>query len=103
MRKWLLSFAFLAAWMAVVTPVYAQNAQITGVLKDQSGGVLPGVTLTARNAETGLTRTAVSGPVGEYRVPALPPGTLHSLCRAGRIHQGRALRHRPGHRSDGAS
>jgi len=75
MRKWLLSIAFLAAWMAVVTPVYAQNAQITGVLKDQSGGVLPGVTLTARNAETGLTRTALSGPDGEYRVPALPPGT----------------------------
>jgi hypothetical protein len=74
MRKWLLSVAFLVAF-AVAAPVHAQNAQITGVLKDQSGAVLPGVTVTARNQETGLTRTAVSTPAGDYRVPALPPGT----------------------------
>ena len=53
---------------------YAQNAQITGILKDASGGVLPGATVTARNEETGLTRTAISEAAGEYRVPALPPG-----------------------------
>jgi outer membrane receptor protein involved in Fe transport len=74
MRKWLLSVAFLVAF-AVAAPVHAQNAQITGVLKDQSGAVLPGVTVTARNQETGLIRTAVSTPAGDYRVPALPPGT----------------------------
>ena len=53
---------------------FAQNAQITGTLKDQSGGVLPGATVTARNEETGLTRTAVTEAAGEYRLPALPPG-----------------------------
>jgi Carboxypeptidase regulatory-like domain/TonB dependent receptor len=52
----------------------AQNAQITGTLKDSSGGVLPGATVSARNEETGLTRTAVSEPAGEFRLPALPPG-----------------------------
>ena len=75
MRKWLLSIAFLAAFVAGGATAHAQNAQITGLLKDSSGGVLPGVTVTARNQETGLTRTAVSGPDGEYRLPALPPGT----------------------------
>src|SRR5258708_28294246 len=57
------------------SPLYAQNAQISGALKDQTGGVLPGVTVTAKNVATGLTRSAVSEPTGEYRVPALPPGT----------------------------
>src|SRR5260221_2026389 len=54
--------------------LYAQNAQISGALKDQTGGVLPGVTVTAKNVATGLTRSAVSESTAEYRVPALPPG-----------------------------
>ncbi len=57
------------------SPADAQNAQISGTLKDQSGGVLPGVTVTAKNLANGLTRSAVSEASGEYRVPALPPGT----------------------------
>jgi hypothetical protein len=53
---------------------FAQNAQITGTLRDSSGGVLPGATVSARNEETGLTRTAVTEAAGEYRLPVLPPG-----------------------------
>ena len=75
MWKWFRSVAFLVAFAAAGAPAYAQNALITGALTDQSGAVLPGVTVTARNQETGLTRTAVSGAAGDYRLPALPPGT----------------------------
>jgi len=75
MRKWFLSVAFLVVFVAAGAPAYAQNAQITGVLKDSSDAVLPGATVTARNQETGLTRMALSGPAGDYRLPALPPGT----------------------------
>ena len=71
MRKWILSLTLLLA----SSTAYAQNAQVSGILKDQTGGVLPGVTITAKNVETGLTRTAVTEATGEYRVPALPPGT----------------------------
>jgi hypothetical protein len=53
---------------------YAQNAQIIGTLTDSGGGVLPGATVSARNEETGLTRTAITEAAGEYRLPALPPG-----------------------------
>ena len=75
MWKWFRSVAFLVAFAAAGAPAYAQNALITGALTDQSGAVLPGVTVTARNQETGLTRTAVSGAAGDYRLPELPPGT----------------------------
>lgn len=75
MRKWILTVAFLAALFGAAGTVRAQNAQITGTLRDQSGGVLPGATVTARNEETGLTRTALTAPLGDYRLPALPPGT----------------------------
>src|SRR4030095_1991036 len=53
---------------------FSQNAQIAGVVKDSSGGVIPGVTVTARNTDTGLTRVAVTEASGDYRVPSLPPG-----------------------------
>jgi len=72
----------LIRWIALVTlvgwigeaPALAQNAQITGVVKDQSGAIIPGATITATNTETGFTRSAVSDEKGEYRLPALPPG-----------------------------
>jgi outer membrane receptor protein involved in Fe transport len=53
----------------------AQNALVTGTVKDQSGGVMPGTLVTAQNQETGLSRTATTDENGQFRVPALPPGT----------------------------
>jgi len=61
--------------LAASTGAYAQNAQIVGSIKDQSGGVLPGVTVTARNAERGLVRSDVTNENGDFRLQALPPGT----------------------------
>lgn len=75
MRRLMQRLAVMAAVVAWGSTVYAQNAAITGTLKDQSGAVLPGVTVTAKNQETGLSRSSVSDAVGGYRVPALPPGT----------------------------
>lgn len=57
------------------TAAFAQNAQITGTLKDETGGVLPGVLVTARNQDTGLSRSATSEGTGVYRLQGLPPGT----------------------------
>jgi outer membrane receptor protein involved in Fe transport len=75
MSMWIRCLATVFSLLLLADTAYAQNAQISGVLKDQSGGVLPGATVTARNSATGLSRSAVSEPSGEYRVPALPPGT----------------------------
>ncbi|HYT65923.1 MAG TPA: carboxypeptidase regulatory-like domain-containing protein [Vicinamibacterales bacterium] len=75
MRMRILSLAFTIAGVLFAAPAFAQNAQISGTLKDQSGGVLPGAIVTARNLATGLTRSAVTEAAGEYRVPALPPGS----------------------------
>src|SRR5438128_2101924 len=75
MRKGLVSLATACVLVLVGSGLaYAQNAQIAGTVRDQTGGVLPGATITARNQETGLTRSAVSDGAGNYRLPALPPG-----------------------------
>ena len=73
MRR-LLVTTLAALACALAAPVYAQNAQLSGVVRDSSGAVIPGVTITTRNVDTGLTRVAVTESTGEYRVPSLPPG-----------------------------
>src|SRR5216117_4342736 len=48
---------------------------ILGAVKDSSGAVIPGASITAKNVETGLTRTGVSAEDGSYRLSALPVGS----------------------------
>ena len=50
------------------------NGAINGHVTDSSGGALPGVTVSATNADTGLNRTSVTDGTGEYRFNLLPPG-----------------------------
>lgn len=50
------------------------NSKIAGVVRDSSGGVLPGATVTATNTATGLTNTVYSTTEGTYVLPNLPVG-----------------------------
>ncbi len=57
------------------TPAWAQaTAQLSGTVRDDSGGVLPGVTVTIAQTETGFTRTVVTSESGAYVMPNLPLG-----------------------------
>jgi Carboxypeptidase regulatory-like domain/TonB dependent receptor-like, beta-barrel len=51
------------------------TAAISGTVKDQSGAVLPGATVTATNTETGISRSVVSGSRGEYHLSSLAVGS----------------------------
>ena len=57
-------------------PVAAQNTSgaIAGTITDTQGGVLPGVTLTVTNSDTGTSRTTVTEGDGKYRFAGLQPG-----------------------------
>src|SRR5262245_37770830 len=50
------------------------NAQISGTVKDASGGVLPGVDVSVTQTDTGLKRNAISEADGSYVIPNLVPG-----------------------------
>lgn len=54
---------------------YAQTSELRGVVADDSGAVLPGVTVTIRNEATGVERTLITDGQGSFRAPALQPGT----------------------------
>ena len=50
------------------------TAAIGGFVSDEQGAAIPGVTVTLRNAETGVTRVSTTEADGRYRFPALAPG-----------------------------
>ncbi len=71
-RAALVAFAFT---LLVSVPAAAQTGgAVDVVVRDSQGGVLPGVTLTLRNAETGMVRPGVSAGEGSFRFGAVPPG-----------------------------
>ena len=69
-------FVVLACGAFVAASAAAQSTTgtILGKVTDADGLVLPGVTVTVTNTETGLTRTIVTDGEGSYNISALPPG-----------------------------
>ena len=76
MRGLMRTLAMVAAVLLVPAALYAQQATITGVVKDASGAVLPGVSVEAASpALTEKVRSVVTDGTGQYRIVSLPPGT----------------------------
>ena len=65
----------LTLWLTS-TAAWAQlsTAQLSGRVADESGAVLPGVTVTATQTDTGLTRSVTTDANGTYVLPNLPTG-----------------------------
>jgi hypothetical protein len=59
------------------SPVLGQLAQgeLRGAVVDESGAVLPGVSITATHVETGTSRATTTAANGTYLMPAMPLGT----------------------------
>jgi hypothetical protein len=54
------------------------TASVEVQVNGTDGTPLPGVTVTLRNTDTGLTRVEVTGAQGTATLPALPPGTYRA-------------------------
>jgi len=68
--------AFILAVLTSAAPAFAQfeRGQISGVVKDEQGGVMPGVTVTATNKANGVASTETTDASGFYTFPTLTPG-----------------------------
>src|SRR5215213_1827601 len=62
--------------VGVCAPAYAQRTTgaIVGTVTDESGAVLPGVTVTLSGAGVAGTPSTTTGENGTFRFPSLPPG-----------------------------
>ena len=76
MSKAIRSFVTVLAVVAGFHEGSAQTTtgQISGTVKDASGAVIAGATVTATNVDTKASRTVTSGEAGSYVLPLLPPG-----------------------------
>ena len=69
-------FLAVAILLACAGSAFAQaNAQLSGTVTDQTGGVVGKVAITLRDVSTNVTYSATSNDSGFYAVPNLPPGT----------------------------
>ena len=67
---------FLLSLTVPAVPASAQQTgAIIGKVADNSGGVLPGVTVEASSPVLPTPRVTTTGADGEFRLPALQPGT----------------------------
>ncbi|SNT27721.1 Carboxypeptidase regulatory-like domain-containing protein [Granulicella rosea] len=69
-----------------VAPAFAQTAAlggIDGVVRDNTGAVVPGVSVTVINSGTGATRTVTTDSEGHYTAGFLQPGTYEVVLGGG--------------------
>ena len=69
-----LVLSVLLASSAAFAQVSSTTGSINGKVTDNTGGVLPGVTVTASSPSMQGIRTDVTNEAGEYRFPAVAPG-----------------------------
>ena len=58
------------------------NATVSGTGSDASGALIPGVTVTATNTQTGVVTTVFSNEAGAYNFASLQPGAYRSARNA---------------------
>ena len=74
MMSWRVVKRLIVVGAMLVLPVtgYAQEAAVSGTVTDATGGVLPGVTITATHEASGNTFVAVTDDRGTFRLPVRP-------------------------------
>jgi hypothetical protein len=70
----LIAVASVAVGVPASALAQVSSAQISGVARDATGAILPGVTVTATQTQTQLVRTTVTNDVGAFTLPNLPVG-----------------------------
>jgi hypothetical protein len=68
--------------MAFTAVAFGQTAELSGVIRDKSEAVIPGVSITITNQATGIKRVATSNKEGVYSIPFLSPGLYKVTVQA---------------------
>src|SRR5215813_1851727 len=80
-----MSFVSLSLALLSCPAAFCQSitATLQGRVTDKSGAVVAKATITATNADTGLSRSAASDASGEYSIASLPVGNYRVEVKAG--------------------
>src|SRR5689334_15037129 len=70
-----LTAAFLISLALAATATAQVNSAISGTVEDTTRALIPGVSITATNTQTGVESKTLTNESGAYSFPALNPGT----------------------------
>src|SRR5689334_9552459 len=59
---------------AALALAQSRMAEVTGLIRDSSGSIVPGARVTVRNVDTGIEKSGGSNEVGFYTIPQIDPG-----------------------------
>jgi len=85
MRRVLVTMGMLVLFLSSsVGNVFAQtsNGQVGGVVQDSTKALIPGVTVTLINTETGITLTQLTNETGVYSFASVAPGNAYRVTAA---------------------
>src|SRR5437867_3205225 len=73
---WLISLILFVA----ISNASAQSGSISGTVSDPTGALIPGVSVTATNTQTGVVTTVLSNESGAYNFASLQPGSYRVVA-----------------------
>jgi hypothetical protein len=73
--SWLVGFSLFVALSPSLIAQTAATGALTGTVTDPTGAVVPNVTVTVTNADTGQARAVTTDAAGTFKVGLLPPGS----------------------------
>jgi hypothetical protein len=81
LEKWMrsISIAICLCWFSLVASGQTGSGSLSGSVSNQEHAPAPGVTVEAKNIQTGIYYKAISSPKGEYTIAQLPAGTYQVL------------------------
>jgi hypothetical protein len=82
-----LSFSAAQILVPVAAAQSISSAQLNGVVKDPTGAIIPGATVTATDASKGFSRSDTTDAQGNYQLLQIPPGTYTITARANGFEQ----------------
>src|SRR5947207_6403964 len=74
MKRLFVVAALLCSVLFTNTFAQTTNATLGGTVSDASGALIPGVTVTATNTQTGIVSTVVTNETGAYNFASLQTG-----------------------------
>ena len=79
-RRLLSNITLFALVFSLSSVLKAQDvATITGVIRDQTGAVIPGVEVLLQNPQTGATYKTVTNTAGSYTLSQVKPGPGYKI------------------------
>src|SRR5215831_14850847 len=67
----------LLVLLSAQTLAQSSNATVSGTVSDSTGALIPGVSITATNTQTGIVTTVITNESGTYNFASLQPGVYN--------------------------